>query len=265
MPTRYLKESICTSDNLAQLSANAERLWYRLIVKVDDFGRFDARIAVIRAGCFPLQLDGISEGDVSKWLTELQRAGLVLLYSVDNRPYLEIVTFSKHNHPRAKVSKCPAPRESAYSCMQLPTDASKRLQIPPESESESESQSEAESETNTPPPPPTPVRAEHASAPVWEAWMQAHAGSVNGMDSEQLGELEAQSGADATKRAIEYGNAHKDRPRLSIAYVSAILAGWQRDGTLDTAGGNGSKPPKQTRQREFDADGNVVWVQKGTA
>ena len=37
MPSRILKESICTSESLAYLSAEAEVLFYRLIVKVDDF------------------------------------------------------------------------------------------------------------------------------------------------------------------------------------------------------------------------------------
>ena len=38
MPNRILKESICTSESLVGLSAEAEVLFYRLIVKADDFG-----------------------------------------------------------------------------------------------------------------------------------------------------------------------------------------------------------------------------------
>ncbi len=40
MPSRILKESICTSENLATISAEAEVLFYRLIVKADDFGLY---------------------------------------------------------------------------------------------------------------------------------------------------------------------------------------------------------------------------------
>ena len=40
MPSRILKESICTSESLAYLSAEAEVLFYRLIVKADDFGLY---------------------------------------------------------------------------------------------------------------------------------------------------------------------------------------------------------------------------------
>jgi len=153
MPTRYLKESICTSENLAQLSAEAERFWYRLLVQVDDYGRLDARLPILRSKCFPLQLDCIGEPDIHAWLSELERAGLIRLYTVDKRPHLEILTFCKHNQPRAKVSKWPEPPPVAGTCTQMPTSANECSQIPSESESESESNiedriSESESESN---------------------------------------------------------------------------------------------------------------------
>lgn len=109
MPTRYLKESICTSETLSLLSAEGERFWYRLLVQVDDFGRMDARTAILRARCFPLMLEKVSETKITSWLAELERAGLLRLYRVEGKPYLEIVTFTRHNQLRAKVSKYPAP------------------------------------------------------------------------------------------------------------------------------------------------------------
>lgn len=45
MPNRMIKESICTSETLAQLTPEEERLFYRLLVNADDFGRFDGRAA----------------------------------------------------------------------------------------------------------------------------------------------------------------------------------------------------------------------------
>ena len=38
MPNRIIKESICTSENIAALSMGAEVLFYHLIVKADDYG-----------------------------------------------------------------------------------------------------------------------------------------------------------------------------------------------------------------------------------
>lgn len=38
VPNRIIKESICTSEDIAGLSMGAEILFYHLMVKVDDFG-----------------------------------------------------------------------------------------------------------------------------------------------------------------------------------------------------------------------------------
>ena len=36
MPSRIIKESITTSESLSEVSADAERLFWRLVVKADD-------------------------------------------------------------------------------------------------------------------------------------------------------------------------------------------------------------------------------------
>jgi len=109
MPNRILKESICSSETIAQLSRDAEVLFYRLIVNCDDYGRFDGRPAIVRARCFPLLLDQVAETDVLSWLDELTTAGLIHLYQVDSRRYLQIVTWGKHQQVRATASKYPPP------------------------------------------------------------------------------------------------------------------------------------------------------------
>lgn len=149
MPTRYLKESICTSENLIALSAEAERFFYRLIVNVDDFGRLDARPQVLRAKCFTMMEDRISFADVDAWLEELRNAQLLTRYVVNSKPYLVLNTFTEHNKPRADKSKCPNPPadtdtgtplpEIAGNCKQMQTDASKCLPIPSYSYSNSRS------------------------------------------------------------------------------------------------------------------------------
>ena len=45
MPNRIIKESICTSDNVDQLTAFEETVFVRLIVNCDDFGRMDGMIS----------------------------------------------------------------------------------------------------------------------------------------------------------------------------------------------------------------------------
>ena len=109
MPNRMLKETICTSCEIDSLTLEAERFFYRLIVQVDDFGRTDARLPILRAKCFPLKVDVIKDTDIKKWLDELVDIGLVQLYSVDGKPYLYFTNWDKHQQKRAKHSKYPAP------------------------------------------------------------------------------------------------------------------------------------------------------------
>jgi hypothetical protein len=123
VPNRILKESVCTSDTLDVLSAEAERLFYRLLVQCDDFGRFDARPAIVRARCLPLKVDAITDADVSGWILELERAGLITTYSVGGHCYLQMVTWERHQQKRAKHSKYPAPEEHDGTCNQLLADA----------------------------------------------------------------------------------------------------------------------------------------------
>lgn len=124
MPNRILHERICVSETVAELSAEEERFFYRLIVQCDDYGRFDGRASVIRARCFALQLDRVSDDDVAGWLARLEEVGLVVTYVVDGRVYLRVTTWERYQQTRAKRSKFPAPEDasqsSASTCDQVP-------------------------------------------------------------------------------------------------------------------------------------------------
>jgi len=107
MPNRILKDSICTSPNIDVLSRDAEVFFYRLLVQCDDFGRMDARPAILRAKCYPLQIDTVTQESVKGWLAELVRAELVITYTVDGGDYLQFRTWERHQQIRAKRSKYP--------------------------------------------------------------------------------------------------------------------------------------------------------------
>lgn len=121
MPDRIIKESICMSDTLNMLSDFEERFWHRLTVNCDDFGRFDARPAILKGRLFPL-MDGKTQKDMTNALNKLASVGLVELYEVDERPFLRVVTWNKHQRVRAKRSKFPAPEDG---CTHLPTNDGK--------------------------------------------------------------------------------------------------------------------------------------------
>lgn len=133
MPNRILKESICTSETIAQLSWFEEVLFYRLIVSADDFGRYDARPAIIKGRLFPLS--GVTIKQINDALDKLASAGIVLLYEIDGRGYLQISTWEHHQSPRAKKSKYPSPPDNlqahAHTCMQLHADTSNCEQMHP--------------------------------------------------------------------------------------------------------------------------------------
>lgn len=146
MPNRIIKESICTSDSVDQLSWFEEVLFYRLIVNCDDFGRFDGRTAVIKNRLFPLK-DNLTIKSVETAINKLASAGLVALYVFEGKPYLYLPTWNEHQTIRAKRSKYPEPENI---CVQMISDASKCSRNPIQSNPNPiQSESESESESNT--------------------------------------------------------------------------------------------------------------------
>lgn len=140
MPNRILKESICTSDDINDLTCEQEAFFYRLLVNCDDYGRFDARSEIIRSRLYPLKLDKVKVKDIESWLSVLVDKKMVFMYRVDGKPYLQIVNWGNHQQVRAKKSKFPAPansmQESDIICNQVQEDD---YICPRESESLSES------------------------------------------------------------------------------------------------------------------------------
>ncbi|MFA5089387.1 MAG: hypothetical protein WC552_10185 [Candidatus Omnitrophota bacterium] len=109
MPNRILREGILASERMARLSWAEEVFYRRLMSVVDDFGRYDGRPAIIRAACYPLALNKATEADIGKWILATVEAGLVSVYSVDGREYIQLLNFRQQT--RAKRSKFPAPPE----------------------------------------------------------------------------------------------------------------------------------------------------------
>lgn len=117
MPTRYLKPGIRDSELIESVqSPDAEILYYRLLVSVDDFGRADARPLMIKSLCFPIRMRATAD-KCAQWLQELDDARLLTIYHVDEKPYLQIAKWD--NKPRAEHSKFPEMRADVYNCPQM--------------------------------------------------------------------------------------------------------------------------------------------------
>lgn len=113
MPNRLIREGILTSDRVNELTLGAELFYRRLMSVVDDFGRFDARPVMLKVACFPLRVDVVREADISHWTASCEKAGLIALYAVKGKPYLEMQDFRQQ--VRAKQSKYPPPADATQT------------------------------------------------------------------------------------------------------------------------------------------------------
>jgi hypothetical protein len=153
VPTRYLKPGIRDSEAIDGLKPLAETLFYRLIVTVDDYGRADARPAMVKAACFPVK-KAVTEEMCEQLLIELGASGLVLLYIVDGKPYLQLQKWD--NKPRASASNFPAP---ADGCAQTYTHADNPRTLLPVTVTGTGTETATETETETPAKPAARKRA----------------------------------------------------------------------------------------------------------
>lgn len=93
MPNRILRD---WTDSLRfdGLTADAERLFVRLLMKADDYGRYHANPRLVKAGCFPLS-ENLRANTVAAWLTELSDRLLVFCYTSGTGEYLVIPKFGQ--------------------------------------------------------------------------------------------------------------------------------------------------------------------------
>lgn len=115
MPGRYLKESIKRSAEIDSLTCFEEVVFYRLLVTVDDFGRYYADSCILKSDLFPRK-QNLTTKSVEEAICALERKQLLTRYMANGTPYLYLNTFQKHNKPRAAASKFPDP---AASCKQM--------------------------------------------------------------------------------------------------------------------------------------------------
>ena len=121
MPNRLIKESICTSDTINELTWFQEVCFYRLITVCDDYGRMDARLQILKGRMFALKED-LRAGEIGKALAALENAGLIRTYQVKRKPYLQVLTWNDHQQIRAKVPKYPGPEEADIICNHMISD-----------------------------------------------------------------------------------------------------------------------------------------------
>lgn len=116
MPTRLIREGILASDRIEQLDWPGEVFYRRLLNKVDDHGLYDARTSFLRSSLYPLRVDRVREADISRWIAMCVKAGLIVLYEADGKPYLQVLDTRWQHRSEPKY---PLPTEN--NCKQLQT------------------------------------------------------------------------------------------------------------------------------------------------
>ena len=108
MPSRILREGILTSRAVNALSEEAELFYWRLLLVVDDYGRYEADPVLLRAACYPRKIDVITNKQVDSFLVECSTPPkpLLILYEINQKKYLEIANFGQRTR---SPSKFPAP------------------------------------------------------------------------------------------------------------------------------------------------------------
>lgn len=97
------------SSKLARLSAEAERLWWRIQCLCDDDGRSEDDSEVICGFVFPKRRD-ITPEHVEQWLAEIAAEGLIRRYEANDQRYFAVEQWHEYQHPRRpQTSKIPAP------------------------------------------------------------------------------------------------------------------------------------------------------------
>lgn len=234
MPNRIIKESICTSEDIAGLSMGAEILFYHLMVKVDDFGVYFGNEQIIKNTCFPLKSSEIKVKQVESWLNELVKSGLLFAYvAEDGKKYVQFTKWAKHQQIRAKKSKYPL---FDSTCNQLLADDCNSCRNPIQYEIQSNTAQSAD-------------EIENCFLALWDLYPKKVDKSAV---SKKAKAALYKAGFDVVSAAIENYKAKIQRENRDIQYVkngSTFFNGAWRDYVVE------DKPeeqmPQQQRRKSF--------------
>ena len=87
----------------------AELFYRKLMSVVDDYGRFDGRVKILKVSCYPMRVEDVSDEELSSWIAECCQVGLISRYEVDGKPYILIENFGQRL--RIMRSKYPEPQD----------------------------------------------------------------------------------------------------------------------------------------------------------
>jgi len=89
---RFIYPTIATSLSIAQISALAELLFWRILPQADDQGRLIGHPKQLKALACPMR-DEITVKNIPELLKELEGADLIIQYSTSSEPLIQIKTW----------------------------------------------------------------------------------------------------------------------------------------------------------------------------
>lgn len=223
MPNRIIKESICTSENLNELTVEEEVFFYRLITQCDDFGRMDARPQILRAKCFPLRTDTVKLTDIESWLRSLVNQEIILIYEVDGKLYLQMITWDKHQQKRAKKSKFPASADGKIILQSSDIKCNQPPAYVPENREYENTRNEYENRE----PDFNPEELDSSRRQVFEKFEKGFGRTMNPIESEKILYWLEHFSPELILKALEIAVLSNTR---SCKYIAGILGNWRDKG-----------------------------------
>ena len=104
---RSIKPEFWTSEQVMECSLSARLMFIGMWNFADDAGRLPLSPKSIKAQIFPS--DDISLDTIRGMIDELSKNGLVLIYSIEDKEYLEITGWSHQRIDKPQKPKYPAP------------------------------------------------------------------------------------------------------------------------------------------------------------
>lgn len=237
----------CTdSEKVNLLKAHAEVLFYRLMMKADDYGSFYANVKLIKSNCYPLRTDAVRDADISRWMDELLMAGLIVVYMHAGKSYLRILNFGQRlRNKKKRFPDCPP---ELLINAELQQFAANGGELPPEDELEEEVEDELEEEKEERAGAHSPELI--ADFEKFKVWSQEHAPRVLKMKEpfsiDQFAKIKNDFSAAQISEILKV--MHNWEPLLKknrSAYLTAIK--WLQKENNETnrrttSGGNSGKP-----------------------
>lgn len=247
MSRRMIDTSLFQNEKFSRMPLGARMLQIGIITYADDQGRAKANPSFLRMQIFPDDED-VTNADVQKWLGLMVKNGTVMLYTVDEKQYVQLLNWWKYQSLQyAAPSQFPRPdgwkdrirktvtKGFIATCNWLTVDGTQL-----DDTCDQDGQPLPKKPTPKPSTPPTSSQSPNGSAPIQEK----NSTSSTSYSPESTG---GHSGESLPERTIEL-----NRTELNRTETTTTTAPPQNETQAKAGSGGGSLPTMRNRQTDAD-------------